>query len=182
LRAADEGKEVTVAVELRARFDESNNIDYSETLMEGGVNVLYGVEKYKVHSKICLISYMDKGEVKHITHIATGNYNESTAKLYQDMNIITANEEIGLDATKFFNNLQIAKVDNEYKYLLQSPSTFKQKMLELMDREIEKGPEEGYIRIKCNSLTDKDIIEKISEASQAGIKVDLVIRGICCLI
>lgn len=182
LRAADEGKEVTCAVELRARFDENNNIDYSETLMEGGVNVLYGVEKYKVHSKVCLISYMDEGQVKHITHIGTGNYNESTAKIYQDMNIITANEDIGLDANRFFNNLQISKVDNEYKYILQSPSTFKPKMMELIDREIQKGPEEGYIRIKCNSLTDKALIEKISEASNAGVKVDMVIRGISCLV
>lgn len=183
LRAADEGKEVTVAVELRARFDENNNIDYSEELIEGGVNVIYGVEKYKVHSKICLITYTNEdNNIKYITHIGTGNYNESTAKLYQDMNVITSNKDIGIDATNFFNNLQIAKIDNKYNYLLQSPSTFKQKILDLMQREIEKGPENGYIRLKCNSLTDKDIIKKISEASNAGIKVDMVVRGICCII
>ncbi|WP_282925976.1 polyphosphate kinase 1 [Helcococcus kunzii] len=181
LRAAEEGKEVTVAVELRARFDEINNIDYSEELIQGGVNVLYGVEKYKVHSKVCLITYMDNHKVKYITHIGTGNYNESTAKQYQDMNVITSNEKIGIDATNFFNNLQMSRVDNEYEYLLQSPSTFKKKMLELMDREIEKG-ENGYIRIKCNSITDKDLIEKMAEASRNGIKVDLVVRGICCIV
>lgn len=181
LRAAEEGKEVTVAVELRARFDEINNIDYSEELIQGGVNVLYGVEKYKVHSKVCLITYMDNHKVKYITHIGTGNYNESTAKQYQDMNVITSNEKIGIDASNFFNNLQMSRVDNEYEYLLQSPSTFKKKMLELMDREIEKG-ENGYIRIKCNSITDKDLIEKMAEASRNGIKVDLVVRGICCIV
>lgn len=181
LRAAEEGKEVTVAVELRARFDEINNIDYSEELIQGGVNVLYGVEKYKVHSKVCLITYMDNHKVKYITHIGTGNYNESTAKQYQDMNVITSNEKIGIDASNFFNNLQMSRVHNEYEYLLQSPSTFKKKMLELMDREIEKG-ENGYIRIKCNSITDKDLIEKMAEASRNGIKVDLVVRGICCIV
>lgn len=181
LRAAEEGKEVTVAVELRARFDEINNIDYSEELIQGGVNVLYGVERFKVHSKVCLITYMDNNNVKYISHIGTGNYNESTAKQYQDMNVITANEQIGIDASNFFNNLQVSRVDNQYEYLLQSPSTFKQKMLELMDREIEKG-ENGYIRIKCNSVTDKDLIEKMALASKNGVKVDLVIRGICCII
>lgn len=181
LRAAEEGKEVTVAVELRARFDEINNIDYSEELIQGGVNVLYGVEKYKVHSKVCLITYMDNHKVKYITHVGTGNYNESTAKQYQDMNVITSNEKIGIDASNFFNNLQMSRVDNEYEYLLQSPSTFKKKMLELMDREIEKG-ENGYIRIKCNSITDKDLIEKMAEASRNSIKVDLVVRGICCIV
>lgn len=181
LRAAEEGKEVTVAVELRARFDEINNIDYSEELIQGGVNVLYGVERFKVHSKVCLITYMDNNNVKYISHIGTGNYNESTAKQYQDMNVITANEQIGIDASNFFNNLQVSRVYNQYEYLLQSPSTFKQKMLELMDREIEKG-ENGYIRIKCNSVTDKDLIEKMALASKNGVKVDLVIRGICCII
>lgn len=181
LRAAEEGKEVTAIMELRARFDESNNIDYSEDLIAGGVNVMYGIERYKVHSKVCLISYRDGGKTKYITHIGTGNYNESTAKLYQDMNIITAHRGIGLDASKFFNNLQINKIDNEYSYLIQSPSSLRQRILELIDREIFKG-DQGYIRIKCNSVTDKGIIEKLSEASQAGVKVDMVVRGICCLV
>lgn len=181
LRAADEGKEVTAIMELRARFDEHNNIDYSEDLINGGVNVMYGIERYKVHSKVCLISYRDQGTTKYITHIGTGNYNESTAKLYQDMNIITAHEGIGQDAREFFNNLQINKIDNQYKYLIQAPSSLRQKILQLIDREIEKGPE-GYIRLKCNSVTDKGIIEKLSEASNAGVKIDMVVRGICCLI
>lgn len=181
LRAADEGKEVTALMELRARFDEENNIDYSEELLKGGVNVLYGIENFKVHSKVCLISYRDDNQTKYITHLGTGNYNESTAKLYQDMNIITAHNGIGLDANNFFNNLQISKIDNAYDYLIQSPSTLRQTILELMDKEIQKG-EEGYLRLKCNSVTDKGIIEKISEASQNGVKVDMVVRGICCIL
>lgn len=181
LRAAEEGKEVTVMVELRARFDEENNIDYSEELIQGGVNVIYGMEKYKVHTKVCLISYQDQGEVKYITHIGTGNYNENTARLYQDMNIITSKHEIGKEASTFFNNMQMNKIDNSYNYLIQSPSTFKKTILKLMDREIEKK-EDGYIRLKCNSVTDKEIINKISEASIAGVKVEMIVRGICCLI
>ena len=181
LRAAEEGKEVTAIMELRARFDEENNIDYSEDLIKGGVNVMYGIENYKVHSKVCLISYRDSGETKYITHIGTGNYNESTAKLYQDMNLITAHKGIGHDAAAFFNNLQIDKIDNKYDYLIQSPSSLKVKLIELFDREIAKGPE-GYIRLKCNSVTDKYLIKKISEASNAGVKVDMIVRGICCLI
>lgn len=181
LRAAEEGKEVTVIVELRARFDEENNIDYSEELIQGGVNVIYGMEKYKVHTKVCLISYQDQGEIKYITHIGTGNYNENTAKLYQDMNIITSKLEIGKEASTFFNNMQMGKIDNSYNYLIQSPSTFKNTILELMDREIAKKGE-GYIRLKCNSVTDKEIINKISEASIAGVKVDMIVRGICCIL
>ena len=181
LRAAEEGKEVTAIMELRARFDEENNIDYSEDLIEGGVNVMYGIENYKVHSKVCLISYRDEGQTKYISHIGTGNYNESTAKLYQDFNLITSRQGIGLDASNFFNNLQINKIDNEYNYLIQSPSTLRKTILDLIDKEIAKG-EQGYIRLKCNSVTDKGIIEKISEASQAGVKVDMVVRGICCLL
>ncbi|MDO5026493.1 MAG: polyphosphate kinase 1 [Tissierellia bacterium] len=181
LRACEEGKEVTVIMELRARFDEANNIDYSEELIAGGVNVMYGIENYKVHSKVCLISYRDQGQTKYITHIGTGNYNESTAKLYQDFNLITSHHGIGLDASNFFNNLQINKIDNEYKYLIQSPSTLRTGIIDLIDREIAKG-DKGYIRLKCNSVTDKKIIEKISEASKAGVKVDMIVRGICCLI
>lgn len=181
LRAAEEGKEVTAIMELRARFDEENNIDYSEELIAGGVNVMYGIERYKVHSKVCLISYRDGGKTKYITHLATGNYNEYTAKLYQDMNIITAHYGIGKDASHFFNNLQTNNIDNSYQYLIQSPSTLRDTLLDLMDKEIDKG-EAGYIRLKCNSVTDKGIIEKIAQASQAGVKVDMVIRGICALV
>lgn len=181
LRAAEEGKEVTVLVELRARFDEENNIDYSDELIQGGVNVIYGMENYKVHTKICLISYKENQDVKYITHLGTGNYNESTAKIYQDMNVITSNQEIGVEASQFFNNMQISKINNSYEYLIQSPSTLKQKILSLMDREIEKG-NEGYIRLKCNSVTDNNIMKKISKASNAGVKVDMMIRGICCII
>ena len=181
LRAAEEGKEVIAIMELRARFDEENNIDYSEELMEGGVNVMYGIENYKVHSKVCLISYRDQGQTKYITHIGTGNYNESTSKLYQDFNLITAHHGIGTDASNFFNNLQINKIDNQYDYLIQAPSTLRQKIIELIDREISKGPE-GYLRLKCNSVTDMGLMEKISEASNAGVKVDMIVRGICCLV
>lgn len=179
--AAENGKEVTVLIELRARFDEQNNIDWSERLEEAGCRVLYGFEDYKVHSKICLITYRNRGEIKYITQIGTGNYNEKTAAMYTDLSLITANPEIGMDAVEFFKNMSISNLDGMYKHLIVAPVSLKQKVLALMDEEIAKG-QDGRIIMKMNSLTDTDFIEKVSEASRAGVKIDLIVRGICCML
>lgn len=181
--AAQNGKEVTVFVEIKARFDEESNINYANILYEEGCNIIYGFNKYKMHSKICLITYRDSktGNLNYITQIGTGNYNESTAKQYTDFALMTASSEIGLDATDFFKNMSIGNLDGKYKYLLQSPTTLKSGLMHLVEREIKKG-ENGYILCKFNSLTDKDFIEKFIEASQKGVKVDLIIRGISCLL
>ena len=181
--AAQNGKEVTVFVEIKARFDEESNIKYANILYEEGCNIIYGFNKYKMHSKICLITYRDSktGNLNYITQIGTGNYNESTAKQYTDFSLMTANSEIGLDATDFFKNMSIGNLDGKYKYLLQSPTTLKSGLMHLVEREIKKG-EKGYILCKFNSLTDKDFIEKFIEASQKGVKIDLIIRGISCLL
>ena len=181
--AAQNGKEVTVFVEIKARFDEESNINYANILYEEGCNIIYGFNKYKMHSKICLITYKDSesGNLNYITQIGTGNYNESTAKQYTDFALMTANKDIGLDATDFFKNMSIGNLDGKYKHLLQSPTSLKSGLMHLVEREIEKG-ENGYILCKFNSLTDKDFIEKFVEASQKGVKVDLIIRGISCLL
>ena len=178
--AAENGKEVTVLIELRARFDEQNNIDWSERLEEAGCRILYGFEKYKVHSKICLITYKNKNEVQYITQIGTGNYNEKTAALYTDVSLITADERIGKDAAEFFKNMSIGNLNGTYEHLIVSPTSLKQKVLELMDEEIEKGPE-GRIIMKMNSVTDTEFICKLSEASKAGVHIDMIVRGICCV-
>lgn len=181
--AAQNGKEVTVFVEIKARFDEESNIKYANILYEEGCNIIYGFNKYKMHSKICLITYKDSKteNLNYITQIGTGNYNESTAKQYTDFALMTASSEIGLDATDFFKNMSIGNLDGKYKYLLQSPTTLKSGLMHLVEREIKKG-ENGYILCKFNSLTDKDFIEKFIEASQKGVRVDLIIRGISCLL
>lgn len=178
--AAENGKEVTVLIELRARFDEQNNIDWSERLEEAGCRIIYGFEEYKVHSKICLITYRSRNEVQYITQIGTGNYNEKTAMLYTDVSLITADEGIGKDAADFFKNMSIANLNGEYEHLLVAPTSLKQKVLELMDEEIRKGSE-GRIIMKMNSVTDTDFICKLSEASKAGVKIDMIVRGICCI-
>ena len=179
--AAENGKEVTVLIELRARFDEQNNIDWSERLEEAGCRVIYGFEGYKVHSKICLITYRNRNEIRYITQIGTGNYNEKTAAMYTDLALITENQEIGEDAAVFFKNMSIGNLDGEYEYLLVSPTSLKQKILHFMDEEIQKGSK-GHIVMKMNSLTDMDFIRKVSEASCAGVKVELIVRGICCIL
>ena len=165
--AAENGKEVTALIELRARFDEQNNIEWSERMEEAGCRVLYGFDGYKVHSKI--------------TQIGTGNYNEKTAKLYTDYSLMTANQSIGEDAAVFFKNMSIGNLDGTYKNLIVSPTSLKQKILALMDEEIQKG-EQGRIVMKMNSVTDMDFIRKVAEASRAGVKVDLIVRGICCIL
>ena len=179
--AAENGKEVTVLIELRARFDEQNNIDWSERLEEAGCRVLYGFEGYKVHSKICLITYRQRNEIQYITQIGTGNYNEKTAAMYTDLSLMTANREIGKDAALFFQNMSIGNLDGIYRHLIVSPTSLKPKVLQLMDEEIKKGPR-GRVIMKMNSLTDVDFIAKVAEASRAGVKVDLIVRGICCIL
>ena len=179
--AAENGKEVTALIELRARFDEQNNIDWSERMEEAGCRVLYGFEDYKVHSKLCLITYRNKNEIRYITQVGTGNYNEKTAKMYTDYSLITSDQEIGEDAAIFFKNMSIGNLDGVYDHLIVSPTSLKQKVLSLMDEEIRKG-EHGRIVMNMNSLTDMDFIRKVSAASQAGVKIDLIVRGICCIL
>lgn len=180
-RAAENGKQVVVLMELRARFDEQNNIDYSDVLYNSGCTVIYGYDDYKVHSKICLITYNDNGKFKYITQIGTGNYNESTSKQYTDISYITADKIVGEDATSFFNNMALGNVNGRYQKILQSPSSFKQTIMKLIDDEIKKGLE-GKIFFKFNSFTDKDLIKKLSEASRAGVQIKMNIRGICCML
>ena len=179
--AAENGKEVTVLIELRARFDEQNNIEWSERMEEAGCRVIYGFEEYKVHSKICLITYREKNHIRYITQIGTGNYNEKTAKQYTDYSLITANSEIGRDAALFFKNMSIGNLDGVYEHLLVSPTNLKDKILQLMDEEIKKG-DAGRIVMKMNSVTDIDFIHKVAQASKAGVKIDLIVRGICCIL
>ncbi|MGN1166699.1 MAG: polyphosphate kinase 1 [Lachnospiraceae bacterium] len=179
--AAENGKEVTVLIELRARFDEQNNIDWSERLEEAGCRVIYGFEGYKVHSKICLITYRNRNEIQYITQIGTGNYNEKTAAMYTDLSLMTADKRIGNDASEFFKNMAIGNLDGVYEHLIVSPTSLKQTVLRLMDEEIQKGSA-GRIIMKMNSVTDTDFIAKVSEASRAGVKVDLIVRGICCIL
>ncbi len=179
--AAENGKEVTVLIELRARFDEQNNIEWSERLEEAGCRVIYGFDGYKVHSKICLITCRNRNEIQYITQIGTGNYNEKTAAMYTDLSLMTANPAIGKDAAEFFKNMSIGNLAGIYNHLIVAPTSLKQKVLYLMDEEIRKG-ENGRIIMKMNSLTDVDFIKKVSEASRAGVKVELIIRGICCIL
>ncbi len=182
--AAENHKEVIVLMELKARFDEKNNIEWAERLEEAGCIVNYGFEGYKVHSKICLITRRDRNKIQYITQIGTGNYNEKTAKLYTDLCLMTANKVIGQDANEFFKNMSISNLKGNYNELFIAPYYLKNNLLALMDWEIEKARrmEPCGITIKTNSLTDKDIIKKLSEASNAGVQVNLYIRGICCLL
>ena len=179
--AAENGKDVTVFIELRARFDEQNNIDWSERLEDAGCNVFYGFESYKIHSKICLITRRERGEIRYITQVGTGNYNEKTAEQYTDVSLLTSNRDIGQDAVEFFKNMSIGELDGEYRHLLVSPCSLKREVLRLMDGEIAKGSA-GRMRFKINSLTDMDIIERLRKASRAGVRIDMVVRGICCIL
>ena len=184
VEAAENGKEVVVLVELRARFDEESNIEYSRKLEEAGCRVIYGLNGYKVHSKLCLISRKTEEGVSYITQIGTGNYNEKTSALYTDLSLITANQEIGKEAAEVFAALLKGETVEETNLLLVAPKCLQNKVLDMMDEEIAhvKNGEEGYIGIKINSLTDKVIINKLVEASQAGVKIEMIVRGICCLI
>ena len=182
--AAENGKEVLVLVELKARFDEENNIEWSRRLEDAGCRVIYGLDGYKVHSKLCLVTKKSEGQVEYYTQIGTGNYNEKTARLYTDLSLMTANVEIGLEAAKVFQALSMEETVDNVQHLLVAPRCLQNKVLSMIDEEIACAKEgrEAYIGLKMNSLTDKKIIDKLIEASQAGVKIDMVIRGICCLI
>lgn len=184
VEAAENGKEVVVLVELRARFDEENNIEYSRKLEEAGCRVIYGLNGYKVHSKLCLISRKTEQGVSYVTQIGTGNYNEKTSALYTDLSLITGNQEIGKEAAEVFAALLRGETVEETHLLLVAPKCLQNKVLDMIEEEIQhvKNGEEGYIGIKINSLTDKVIISKLVEASQAGVKIEMIVRGICCLI
>lgn len=184
IEAAENGKEVVVLVELRARFDEANNIGMSRRLEEAGCHVIYGLGKYKVHSKLCLITrHTDKG-LEYITQIGTGNYNEKTSRLYTDLSLMTGNQSIGADAAKVFQALLQEETVEYAEHLLVAPHCLQNRVLEMMDEQIQKADngETAYIGVKINSLTDRSIIEKLIEASQHGVKIELIVRGICCLV
>lgn len=180
-RAAENGKDVLALVELRARFDEENNIGWSKCLEDAGVTVIYGLDELKVHSKLLLITLRDGNDVSYITQVGTGNYNERTSKLYTDLTLMTADRDFGSDASVVFNALAVGNTVESTNKLLVAPKGLKSRIVELIDNEI-TYKDKGYIGIKMNSLTDKDIIEKLAEASRAGVKIELVVRGICCLI
>ena len=179
--AAENGKEVLVLIELRARFDEQNNIDWSERLETAGCRVIYGFEGFKVHSKVCLITRLEHGNPRYVTQIATGNYNEKTAAQYTDLSLITADQNIGHDAAEFFRNMAIGNLEEEYKTLMVAPRCMKSRIMELIDEEIKKG-KDGQIIFKVNSVTDLEVINKLSEASCAGVRIMMLVRGICCLL
>lgn len=183
-QAAENGKDVLALMELRARFDEANNIDYSERLEQAGCTVIYGLEDYKVHSKICHLTLYREGKVRMITQIGTGNYNERTAKQYTDLAYFTADPLVGQDASQFFKNMLISKLDGNYERLLVAPTGIKPMLLNLLDREIlrAKKGEPAAVILKCNSVTERDLMDKIAEASQAGVSVTMIVRGICCLL
>ena len=182
--AAENGKEVIVLMELRARFDESNNINWSETLEDAGCKVIYGIEDYKVHSKICLITRKEKGRIQLVTQIGTGNYNEKTAKLYTDFCLMTADRTIGEDAVNFFKNIAISNLNGTYHDLLVAPGSMKNQLMDLLDGQIRRSREgkDACVIIKVNSVTDRELIDKLSEASCAGVRIDLIVRGICCIL
>ena len=182
--AAENGKEVVVLVELRARFDEENNIRWSRMLEEAGCQIIYGLEHYKVHSKLCLITRRGENGIQYITQIGTGNYNEKTARLYTDFSLMTANEQIGMDAARVFQALAKGEVVEDMEHLLVAPKCLQSKVIEKIEEQIQKqkNGETAYIGLKMNSLTDKRIIDKLIDASKAGVKIDMIVRGICCLI
>ena len=184
IEAAENGKEVVVLVELRARFDEENNIEWSRRLEDARCQVIYGLDGYKVHSKLCLITRKNAGQVEYITQIGTGNYNEKTSRLYTDLSLMTSNVEIGLEASNVFQALSKGEVVEHTRHLLVAPKCLQNKVLGMLDEEIAhaRNGEEAYAGFKLNSLTDKKIIDKLIEASEAGVKIDMIIRGICCLI
>ena len=184
IEAAENGKDVRVLVELKARFDEENNIEWSRRLERAGCNVIYGLNGYKVHSKLCLITRMDGDQVEYFTQIGTGNYNEKTARLYTDLSMMTHRPEIGLEASAIFQALAKGETIHESGELLVAPHCLQNRVLEMIDAESERARngEDAYIGIKINSLTDKRIIDRLIAASQAGVRIDMVVRGICCLL
>lgn len=184
IEAAENGKEVLVLVELKARFDEENNIEWSRRLEEAGCHVLYGLDGLKVHSKLCQITKRKGGRTEYYTQIGTGNYNEKTARIYTDLSLMTCNEKLGQEAAAVFQSLVMGEPVEHSEELMVAPNCLQNKILEKLDQEIAcaKRNEPAYVGIKINSLTDKKIIDRLVEASQAGVQVDLIVRGICCLI
>ena len=184
MEAAENGKDVQVLVELKARFDEANNIEWSRQLEAAGCNVIYGLPGYKVHAKLCLITRIVDGQPQYITQIGTGNYNEKTARLYTDLSLMTADPEIGQSASAVFQALAMGETVTEPHVLLAAPNCLQSAIAEKIDREIDyaRRGEPAYIGIKVNSLTDKTIMEHLIQASQAGVTIDLIVRGICCLL
>lgn len=182
--AAENGKEVVVLVELRARFDEENNIEWSQRLEDAGCRLIYGLNHIKVHSKLCQITYMSEEGARYVTQIGTGNYNEKTSKLYTDLSLMTADQEIGEEAAEVFHKLCLAQTVEHTNHLLVAPKCLQNKLIDKIEAEITKVKEgtAGYIGVKMNSLTDKKLIDKLIEASMAGVQIDLIVRGICCLI
>lgn len=180
-RAAENGKKVLVLMELRARFDEENNLQWSKQLEDSGCQVIYGIEGYKCHSKICEITLRKNGHMHTITQIGTGNYNEKTNAMYTDLSYITSSKEIAEDASSFFRNMLVNNLSGTYNHLCVSPVGIKRLLLRKLDEEIQKG-KDGYVCIKANSITEKEVIDKLSEASTAGVEIELIIRGICCII
>ena len=183
INAAENGKEVLVIVELRARFDEQNNIDWSKELEKSGCTVIYGYTNYKVHSKLLLITKKINNNFEYISQIGTGNFNEKTAEMYTDLALFTSDKEVGEEINNVFANLLLEKITDSVKNLIVAPLCFKTVLMEEIDREILaiKNGGEARVIIKCNSISDKDIIKKISEASCAGVHTDMIIRGICCM-
>src|SRR5699024_10791808 len=182
--AAENGKEVVVLVELRARFDEENNIRWSRMLEKAGCQIIYGLEGFKVHSKLCLITKKGKDGIEYITQIGTGNYNEKTARLYTDLSLMTADEQIGMDAARVFQALTKGETVEESDHLLVAPKCLQNRIIDMIEEDIEHklNGEDVYIGLNLDSLTDKRIIDKIADASQAGVPIDMIIRGISCLI
>ena len=183
IKAAENGKDVLVVVELRARFDEENNIDWSKQLEEAGCTVIYGLDEYKVHSKLLLITRRSHNKISYITQIGTGNYNEKTSKLYTDLSLLTANQDIGVDASVVFTNLSIGNKTEYVQNLLVAPLCLKSRIIEMIDGEIAeaRSGHEAWIFLKMNSLSDKTLIDKLVEASKNGVKVEMFVRGICCM-
>ena len=184
INAAENGKEVVVLVELRARFDEENNIDWSKRLEESGCHVIYGLDGLKVHSKLCLITYKNTQGVQYISQVGTGNYNENTAKLYTDLSLMTSNREIGEEINSVFNHLSLGETENDSELLMVAPHCMISRIFDYIDEQIAlaKNGQEAYVGFKCNSVTSKEMINKLIEASQAGVKIEMIVRGICCII
>lgn len=179
-RAAENGKEVTAVVELKARFDEANNINWSRRLEDAGCNIIYGIDGLKIHSKITLVTFRREGEIKYIAHIGTGNYNEKTAKSYTDVGIMTSDARICTDAVNFFRNITLGLQGESYRHLWVAPNCLKNNVIRSIREQMKYGSR-GYLRFKMNSMTDKEIMDELIEASKAGVKIDLIVRGICCL-
>jgi polyphosphate kinase len=182
-RAAENGKQVTVLVELKARFDEENNVQWARTLERAGCHVIYGVNNLKTHSKITLVVRQKEGKIERFVHLGTGNYNDVTAKIYTDMGLLTSNPKFGIDATDFFNYLSGYLEKPPFHHISTSPFDIREDLIQLIDREIDFHKKSGNGRIiaQMNSITDKSLIMKLYEASQAGVEIDLIVRGICCL-